>query len=82
MQNNNELTITLTTHSAINVLYLYHISSTYNVCKVANVNIQYSGIYMLLNTIGLSLLEFNNYIQIANFKTQSGDYLLIIVGVS
>ena len=56
MQNNNELTLTLATHQAINVLYSYHISSTCNMHKVANVNKQYSGIYMLLNTIGLSVM--------------------------
>ena len=36
--------------------------------KVANVNKQYSGIYMLLNTIGLRngpSMEFNNYAKIA-----------------
>ena len=56
MQNNNEFTLTLATHKAINVLYFYHISSTYNMRKVANVNKQYLGIYMLLNTIGLSVM--------------------------
>ena len=55
MQNNIELILTLATQ-AINVLYFYHISSTYNMRNVANVNKQYSGKYMLLNTIGLSVM--------------------------
>ena len=56
MQNNNELTLTLATHSAINVLYFYHTSSTCNACKVANINKTYIGIYMFLDTIGLSVM--------------------------
>ena len=63
MQTYNELTLTLTTHSAINILYFYHTSSTYNTRKVANVNKQYTGIYMLiymiLNIIGLSVMSVN-----------------------
>ena len=89
MQNNNELTLTLATHSAINVLYFYHISSTYNIRKVADVNKRYSGIYMLLNTIGLSIMvrQGNNYLKIVNLKTQSpydydSDYLLVIIRAS
>ena len=38
MQNSNELTLTLATHSAINVLYFYHTSSNYNMRKLTNVN--------------------------------------------
>ena len=54
--------------------------------KVANVNKQYSGICMLLNTTGLSKMvrQWNSIItyKIANLKTQSGDYLLVIIGAS
>ena len=88
MQNNNELTLTLATLSAINVLYFYHTSSTYNTCKVANVNKKYTGIYMLLDTIGLSVVvrQGNSIIiqKIANCKTQSmiATILLIIIGAS
>ena len=87
-QNNNELTLTLATHSAINVLYVYHVSSTCNTCKVANVNKKYTGIYVLLDTIGLSIMvrQWNLIIisNVANYKTQIGpyDYLLIIIGAS
>ena len=42
MQNNNELSLTLATHSAINVFYFDHTSSNYNARKLTNVTTKYS----------------------------------------
>ena len=42
MQNYNELTPTLATYSAINVLYCYHTSSNYNTRKLTKVNTKLS----------------------------------------
>ena len=56
MQNNNELTLTPVTHSALNVLYFYHTSSTYSKRKAANVNKKIHRNIMLINTIRLSVM--------------------------
>ena len=88
MQNNNELTLTVATHSAINVLHFYHTSSTYNTRNVANVNTK---IHMNIPAPKYNWairngpsMEFNNYIKDSyNFKTQSGpyytDYLIVMI---
>ena len=62
MQNNNELTLTLATLSAINVLYFYRTSSTYNTHEVTNVNKNTAPRYnwAIHNSM---LMEFNNYIK-------------------
>ena len=69
MQNNNEITLTLAPHSAINVFHFYHTSSNYNMRKLTNVNKNIPKYNWAVRN-GRSM-ELNNYIKIANFKTQS-----------
>ena len=75
MQNTNELTLTLATHSAINVLHIYHTSSTYNTRKVGNVN---KKIHMNIPAPKYNwAIQWNSIIikkKVANLKTQSGPY--------
>ena len=74
MQNYNELALTLATHSAINVLYFYHTSCTYNTRKVANVNKIHRNMHAskynrAIRNYELLLATRSGYVAKANAKT-------------